>query len=859
MQNTLISTHPINKEFDAVVEQTSLKSYLKASAYSSGERSPLEKRMNDDIYYNYIYAGSNEAEDYKKDILDRIEKDNARNIVLSGYKGCGKTTFVHYLIRTLNSRHLLLNFDDIVDYGSEIKTVLVMHAYNAISEDILDGNCEITSMFLSIFYSSENLSQLSKHYDIDNRFMWLFHKLDWAKILIHDKKDYDAAIVYLRNDIKLYLNDYDISRLMIFIVMWDTALRIKRNISSKCFIIFDNLDTIYNTASLPKFVQQIALFRNNIDRIFSRLTYNGISIGDPSQDYYCIFVMRETTKAEFTDHFQDQKVSLYIPKKSMSFIYDIRSIIRRRREYLEFIKAHNPSSFGDHCSQLLIQIQRMEEMMDDPYVRNDILGLFNHDYRTSFEVLAELNYNDNSFYESCTKLKQLVSNSSWNRYGSRCLLFREIYNLLGDSGFFAHLKKSEFLIQNNNRNYAANLDRLILLYLNNSQNKHSSDELKEQEFVELNVLFKEFFRFCNNHRAIANSIWDMYEMRTNPLWNHLVTFDEMRDVTKDGLTRQMVCAENDENIKYGKIRITTAGRTYLELMLPHFEYYAARVFGNRKPSLFSLTPVDLVNTSKLIHYIKEVRNEITSCCTRLSAFHETVFSNISDYSGAKFLESKLAWQKPTDFGNTVTMYHCERIVHANIGYLDSLRMYSFYRIDELLNNVSLPKGTDISGIIFSLNKPVFSKIQLDANLRRTDNVRYIISDHSEDGDLIIQCLSDSDTLYSRIPLAVFVNYSKMVINQLIINQIHQYIWMFGLSGNRKGSALYSENTVFLVSCYECCISEISNSGFTNFSAPIDRRHGEPLLMKLRKEGKIIPPTNPSDVESSGINNLTENH
>lgn len=213
MQNTLISTNPINKEFDAVLEYTSLKAYLKASAYSSGERSPLEKKMNDTIYYNYIYAASKESEDYQKDILDRIEKDNARNIVLSGYKGCGKTTFVHHLIRTLDTRYLLLNFDDIVDYGSEIKTVLIMHAYNAITDDILEGNCELSSTFLSIFASEENESQISKHYDVSNKFIWLFRKLEYARSLVQEEHNVTEAKMYLRDDIKLYLNEYDISRL----------------------------------------------------------------------------------------------------------------------------------------------------------------------------------------------------------------------------------------------------------------------------------------------------------------------------------------------------------------------------------------------------------------------------------------------------------------------------------------------------------------------------------------------------------------------------------------------------------------------------------------------------------------------
>ncbi len=834
-------------EFDTVLECTSLKNYLKASAYASGERSPLEKKLSGDMYYQFLYADSEEADTYANDLMNRIQYDDARNIVLSGYKGCGKTTFIHYLIRKMKMRRIVLNFDIVVDYGAEIKTVLVMYMYNQIVNDIIIENSNITEKFLDIYMESENLRSLGRNFDIDNKFLYLFRKLIYAKDKAKEWNGKQTSEIYLREDVKIYLGEFDVNRLMILIIMWDTAYRVNMNIEQECLIIFDNLDTIYNTTRLPEFVQQIALFRNNIDRIFGSLHLGGNNLGDPSQDYICVFVMRETTKAEFTDHFLDQKVSLYVPRKSMSFLYDMFSIVRKRKEYLHLLQTEM-GTIGPHCLRLLDSVQRIEMLLDDIFVREDVLGLFNHDFRTSFEVLAELNFMDEKFFQACDNLKKLDKDNSWSKYGSRCLLFREIFDLLGETGYFDYMKRSEFQISVGDKTYAANLDRIILQYLCNSQNIYAAEEDREREFVELNIVFKDLLRFCNDEMAIINAIWDMYEMRRKQYWNHLVTFDEMRDVTRDELIRQIECVVKGERIKFGKIRITTAGRNYLEIMLPHFEYFAARVFGKTKPSLFSFTAEELTDVIDVTSYIKDVRNETVICCSRLMVFYQQVFASIEEFQGEEFLRSKFAWRKLSENQSLIRMYHCERVIHSQIGYLDAVRMYAFFRIDEVNKKGYFEKNVDVTAIIRDIIKlKGENRIISEQIFNRRDIERYtvlalsknkLISDSNNEVEMLC-LLADEKYIQTKVSLQNIITAIKVSINYRLVTQIQCYIKMFGMKGNKDKCAMYSNNTEFLVECYECCIKDvIIPSGYLNFEQAIDRRSGERLIKKLKKNQEL---------------------
>ena len=243
-------------------------------------------------------------------------------------------------------RSILINFDAYVDNGNEIKHELVAHLYRSIMRDLtgrdgengmypLGGRIAATAqMFCEVFNSHENKRIIEEKYDSWNDYVYFFDKLEYTKLLYTSTaeqmhlswEDYEIRKdTYPITDLKDHIAKLDINQLMVAIVLWDIAYTLAFGKQDQCCIVFESLDTIFNAAALPDFTKQIIYFRNNIDSILSDLNYNGASLATMDRLYTLIFVMRETTKCEFVDHFVDS-VEMYIPQKS---IHDLESIHRQ--------------------------------------------------------------------------------------------------------------------------------------------------------------------------------------------------------------------------------------------------------------------------------------------------------------------------------------------------------------------------------------------------------------------------------------------------------------------------------------------------------------------------------------------------
>ena len=290
---------PSQEAISKMIENTTMDDFLKASPFSSGQRSSLDVTMTSDFFFKHLYFHSQKAEKYLADICQRIDQELSKNIILYGYQGCGKTTFVHYMLQRLNCRSVLINFDAYVDKGNEIKHELVSHLYRSIMHDLagqdgkdgmypLDGRIGATAqMFCEVFGSYENKRIIKENYDSWNDYVYLFEKLEYTKLLYTStaeqlgmsREDYETQKEkYPVTDLKVHIAKLDINQLMVAIVLWDIAYALAFGKQDQSCIVFESLDTIFNAAALPDFTKQIIYFRNNIDSILADLSYNGSSL-----------------------------------------------------------------------------------------------------------------------------------------------------------------------------------------------------------------------------------------------------------------------------------------------------------------------------------------------------------------------------------------------------------------------------------------------------------------------------------------------------------------------------------------------------------------------------------------------------
>lgn len=865
-----------------MIKNISMRVFLKATPYASGNKSDLESGMDDNFFYNHLYSHSSKAEEYLNKIWDRITKDMRRNIILYGYQGCGKTTFVHYMLRRFSCRSLLINFDAYVDNGNEIKHELASHLYRVIMWDVegsdgtdsrispykLNGQkCTISRKFCDLYNTGANRRIIIDNYDSWSTYIWLFDKLQFTMRLYSETAEEmglsyseyaDKKINYPIQDLKEHIAKLDVNQLMVVIVLWDIAYSLAFGIEDPCCIVFENLDTIYNASALPDFTKQILYFRSNIDSILSDLQYEGKSLSRLLNRYTLIFVMRETTKCEFADHFVG-KVDMYIPSESMSFLYELKDIVKQRNSYIHKLETemHKRGEDISGLQRLKKQLDLLEEVLSDSYIASKMFGLFNHNLRAGADILSEVIYQKPSTLIDSLNVRHMNTSDNWNLYGSRCVLFRQIFNKFNEERYFDLIKDSEYHIDVKNQASAVNLCRYILLFLNNRQGYDKTNEQKEGNMVPLNNLFSALLTVCNDRDLIVKAIWSMYEMRKKLFWGHLITFDGMLTLNEDVLNQQLnwVISGEEKDKVFGKVRITTAGFAYLETLLPHFEYFAARRFGFTVitgKSLFACSLSELLCASPdksktvLAYALYKVREEFEQCYRKLAKFYRSELQPKDDYSLRNFPDSNFAWRKISpDSGYVVKMFHGERVIHSHIGYLDSLRFYCFALADNIFTAHETTEELDLTKVISHVMgiRGTSSYIPAIARINNLGIQQCILHIDPEDGTAtknakVEVVLKNGEKQVQFLPKQELIKCLKIEFNYEISNAIKRYIKIMK-PGRSDECIVASKENVYLVSCYLACINEnIQKSKFTDFTTSICRKTGSKILSSQYKSRKI---------------------
>lgn len=846
-RSSIMTTIEMRKAFEQMLENIDSRMFLKASPLESGERSKLDKCLSETMYYDLLYANSKKADDLVAEIKQKIIAEDTHNFIFSGYKGCGKSTFVGYLLRHINVRSLVIKFDEHWEPKEGIIQNIVMFIYEKIFEDILPENgkeaCRISDKYIEIFNDNMNGDFIEKHIDLHDYFTFFTHKLMYA-VRLRKQQNFNREHVKiaLRDHVKAHIKSNSISNLMMLLVFWDVAERIVNNESPKCCIVFENLDVIYNTEDVPELVRNVVAFRNNIDKITESIFYNGEIISDPTQDYILVFVMRETTTAEFSssiNHFSDRKIR-FQPFMMVSEIYDLYDIILKRYQYLISIK---DQFFKNQRFMTMVKtIEDILGILQDSVTRKRIFAIFNNDYRTSIEALCKFNFSDPQFLLGVNRLKKIPINENWPTFGYRSIIYRHIFNQFVKDIYWGMIKKYEYTILDNGRAKSIYLDRMILLYLNNSQNIFVPEKLSEKEYVPLNMLYGEMLKFCKKPEIIVDVIWSMYSLQNSEIWNHFITFDDMHIVTKAELQQEMDSVlQKKEDIRFAKIRITLAGQVYLNYILPHFEYYVTRSQLSESGqlldyySIFCLSSEELCNIEKCRLIIKNERREIFMGCQRLYHFFLDELDKIEEFKGQNFLDTRFATIKISENTNRISrMYHCEKVIYSSIGYLESFRSFVFYQMDKV-NSVGKFEAdveiTSFMGKIANCNKNIQGKLpsEIFIGANKCIVLKYVNNSH-----ILYITKKDGTTKEIDVKLNIIIEMIKICYNKLIVDSIVKLIKMFGF---RKGQQITacSQGTSPICSAFDACIIKIASSHYEDFKTTITTKEGEKIQAENNRQ------------------------
>ena len=546
----------------------------------------------------------------------------------------------------------------------------------------------------------------------------LAHYRKFFEFILTDIVKYNGFESIPGNILETHIESYTIADLLGSIMLMDIfQLKVNNVNKQKLFYIFDNLDIIENTAVLHNFLAQYNGFVTRFSEVVNKLrTFRSKNVRHHfdfnfTEDYCCIFFMRDTTARRINEH-DNGRLYRYSINFDCSEFVDKGKIVLKRYDYVinrPVIENINP--------KLYEQIIMLSNILTDDYIRLNVAGLFNNDYVrfiTCLMSIVESNYEDLKEYLDIMRENESYSKESHAglvRYGARGIIFRAIFNHFQDEGYLKKLDINGSL--NRNRYTQA---RLVLFYLFYKQPKHYSSFLDSRNtLVTFSDLRRDFYNIFNDDNetnqeiietrtidVLADVLWKMYDLKKSSTWAHLVTFDALypkddRETLDDNLTQNDL-KDALNNGSAGHIAITCAGRSYVELMCSHFEYFSMRFniarIENRPDStgfpyedaLFLKSSYNQ-NTFR-VHgrYVFEIllermHNDFSDCLNSLMPLEKLMFDRIGLYNRQDIFSSPFVFHPPG-----YQRRHLERTMHRMITYLDAYRLF-------LVNNVAKDNET----------------------------------------------------------------------------------------------------------------------------------------------------------------------
>ena len=225
---------------------------------------------------------------------------NSMVIFIEGYAGCGKSTFVQYLLvhqlKTYNYEYEYYNYDIGAYYDNRNSHRLLSAIRECFikqfSTCILNHDDKIIKRFVELLAQQE-INRLDTSLDIYNEFVNT-DTFKQAIIYLLDNKKEDRFRSAMHNQLK----DFSIEQILAL----DYVFRLARYIESDShdnsvlYICYDNMDAIENFDELNAFDNTLVSLRKNIDDYINITTDNYKDI--PTPQFVIIATYRKITAAK---------------------------------------------------------------------------------------------------------------------------------------------------------------------------------------------------------------------------------------------------------------------------------------------------------------------------------------------------------------------------------------------------------------------------------------------------------------------------------------------------------------------------------------------------------------------------------
>lgn len=659
--------------------------YTVKKSYDTVGRKLVES--NED-FFTFIYVKPNSSIKvngvvYQKKYISQwfnqsvLGNDNCLLLIIEGYAGCGKSTWVQSILYNLfgndSYEYSYYNYNvgthpgdkkQIDPIRESLVNDIIMQMIRVLSTD--DG--EKSFKAFEKLTSSEYMYQLDNNTIIWNCFSGADNIRESAEYIYNSRN-------HQRNDSfelkfqecaaeQLNSNNFDTYRLLCVDYLWRLAQFIANpdKYRNNFYVCYDNLDAIYDNELLCLFRDNLLHFRYNLNEFIASI--NDAQIIDVEIPHFVIFTTYRKITEVRSDRYNTETIQdiylnpNYVMNVEVSSIYNYKEIVKKRLQHFQK-KVSSDCMFGNNRKKLEKQIKELSELLKLNLI-NKYSNMWNYNYRSCGNVLGIMMNHYDDEIKVCKKLvnqKRDGYNEKRSCYiGASSVFLHIMCNILGQKGIWG----PEYL-DLTNHNYDNNLNktslsRLILNYLSNNT----------LEATSVADIFKTFDKVFD-YQYICKIMGQMLKRVSEELWRRPIyyyknAFVNENDVTHSFLEQYKKYINHEINLV--EFSICESGKIFIEKIAPHFEFYSTRLLPLCK-SLYCISEGE-----DLKKVLESVYNQIKTCCNKQDEFRKEYMRKYN-MSNKEYLNQK--FHSRTNAGNL--QLHIERVIFSHIGYLNDYRMY----------------------------------------------------------------------------------------------------------------------------------------------------------------------------------------
>ena len=541
---------------------------LKATPYTHEPINNFGYSITKEFFFEHLYMArsSNNEDDVENKLFDNKIDYALRDIYnkyakvsmvhISGYAGCGKTTYIHHL---LWERRFVLGTYDVIDYeGCKravepfiLRLAHLLCKYNHPSDiinylnQVKEGRVYNTNRFRESLPELgrvlEMLRNLSQSQITENEYRILLDKLEEPHINSEsEEKTFLAFLLFL--EFMLLLFDKFISPKMDYPMI----------------LVIDNSDSLHNLSEELILLPVLKEFVNDCNYFFGAnlindALYNNISIKHVCQKTKLLLFF--TTRVVTIQHYEIiepdwEKIHGWISLALPEHYYYHKEIILKR---IDYYLSHERNT----VSPIVDELKQIRSLTSIAYHNNNFMRLFNGNIRICIERICSIikNYPKEAIDEINSLYLEKDNNPDVIEGFNGYFLSLVLYDFKKEGVYEAKLGLSKC-----QKDGAVSLSRIVMTIIREKSDRCS-----------LLDLFQLLTPLNYDTEEICKCVWSLCEEKRE-YWRRLLIFDLIIPNKYEKLLEQAgKFKSGDIDIEhYSELVMCTAGKAYMEFVIPHF-------------------------------------------------------------------------------------------------------------------------------------------------------------------------------------------------------------------------------------------------------------------------------------------------